>query len=68
MNQWRWTDKYPVVYTNWGTNQPGTSPNDKGCAYIDGFGGWYLADSCDGALAGVICEILCDIFSQKICY
>jgi len=54
--KWRWTDKHPVTYTNWGADEPHTISGDKGCVTINGKGAWFVADSC-ATTSSYICKL-----------
>ena len=54
--KWRWTDKHPVMFTNWGANEPHTINSDKGCSYINAKGAWIVADTCTTPMS-YICKL-----------
>jgi len=49
-DQYVWENDYPVLYTNWGNNQPNVTNTDNRCVELNtGKAGGWFSRSCDAA-------------------
>ncbi|KAI8521387.1 hypothetical protein Bbelb_011410 [Branchiostoma belcheri] len=61
--QYRWTDGWPLIYANWGPNEPSMGPRE-GCVAMEEGGAWDDT-SCTTQLPAV-CKISSESYLQKL--